>query len=270
MRALSSTLRVHLGQNKASNPQLETKTMKELTIKYTILKSLDLSNAMESCSKVASKERAISKLDSNVWENTVCTIMESIDYTAYSCDTSKDGIAAIREILFTQMEKAIYAVTTIPETGQDRDGKTIELLNQKTSKIKWSSWEKTRRIFAYLGDIAKILAHDKGDLLYPEQYKVAARCDILQQLGKTGTALEHVTRLAKQMDSYLPVLEETEKADAQLIISGLKVAGVDPIIEAATLMARLDSIVSGASKEQKESIKELLYSFGTKHYPVAA
>ena len=244
--------------------------MSDLTIKYTVLKTLDLSNAMESCSKVASKERSIQRLDGGVWENTVCTIMEGIDYTSYSCDTSKDGITAIREVLFTQMEKAIYECCTILETGLDRDGKTIELLNQKTGKIKWSSWEKTRRIFSYLGDIAKILAHDKADLLYPEQYKVAARCDILQQLGKSGTALENITRLAKQMDQYLPVLEETEKSDAQLIISALKVIGVDPVIEASTIMVRLDSIVSGASAEQKESIKELLYSFGSKHYPVTA
>lgn len=242
---------------------------KELTIKYSVVKSLDIANAMNCASKAAGKERSAEKLNGGVWEQSVCYIMENIDYSKYEVDSSKEGIAAIREYLFELMESKIYAEVTIPETGLDRDGKVITLLNAKTNKIKWSSWDNSRRIFAYLGDIAKVLGSDKGDVLYPEQYKVAARCDILQQCGKTGTPLEHITRLAKQMDGYLPILEETDKTDANAVLSALRIDGLDSVIEAASLMARLDSIVSKASAEQKDAIKELIYNFGTKHYPVA-
>lgn len=238
------------------------------TINYTILKNVDISFAMDSCGKVAKAERSNEKLDGKVWENTVTSIMERLKENQYEAgDTSKDGIAAIRKVLFEEMEKVIYdAKVVIPETGLDRTGKTIVLLNEKTGKTKWSSWDKSRRIFSYLGDISKVLAFGKKDLLYPETNKVAARCDILNACKAEVAPIEHVKRLSEQMNNYLPALEDADKIEGMNICKGLIVPKINPEIEATAILSDLERVLSGADAAQKEAIRLAIVAVASRHF----
>jgi hypothetical protein len=194
--------------------------------------------------------------------------MEAVDHSQYRLGDSKENVASIREYLFSLMELKVMEVMEVPLEGTGRDGKVISLRNKK-GEIRWSSWEKTRRIFGYLGDIARVLACDKADLLYPEQFKVAARCDILKECKGESSALENIKRLTGQIEGFIPKLEKGQQGEAALAIGSLTIPEVDSVTDAAIVLAKLDSIISGASLEEKETIKGLLFDLGCRHYPVA-
>ena len=164
-------------------------------IQYIKLVSVDMQAACKASATSTSASNKVKGADGQVWANTVAHIMESVDFKGVSRDTSKDGIKKLYEILSKAMASHLLSILVIPETGKDREGKDFKVVNEKTKEPKWSSWDQTRRIFAYLGDIAKVISHGHSEVLYPESMKVAARCDVLSLCKSPETLHGAIERL---------------------------------------------------------------------------
>lgn len=234
-------------------------------MKYEVVKEINITDAMKASGKSASAERSLAKQNGSVWAQTVCTVLDKLDMAVITKDTSKDGIDVITKQVKKILEKAITVSTVIPETGKNRQGKDIQLTN-KDGSVKWMSWDQTFRIFAYAGDIAKVLAHDLQDELQPEELKVAARCDILKKCKVEKSALEHIQRLSGDMKQYLEVVEGTDATEAQAELDTLAVKRADKLHTALGTLRQLDIAVAGLDSTQKDAVKDALMSLIQKNF----
>jgi hypothetical protein len=182
-----------------------------------------------------------------------------------SSDTSKDGIQKYGEALKGAMAAYILANTTIPETGKNREGKDFQVCG-KDGVPKWSSWAATRRIWSYLGDIAKVLAHGLSKELYPEEGKVCPRCDILKQCKGNEEPFEAIERHHKGIAEALPkVIDPSEQLKAQSLLSSFVVPGVTSLDTAQAIVVQLDALLSTMSAEGKALVRANLSRI-TKHF----
>jgi len=236
---------------------------KEVT--YSVIKSLDIQSAVNASDKSTTAERTMKRNDSTVWDQTVSCVMEAIDLQGYTPDNSKEGITALLQVCKGIMSKSLMEVLTIPEVGKDRNGKDL-LLTNKDGTVKWSSWSSTRRIFAYLGDIAKIIAHDKQDVMYPEKFKVGARCDVLKLCVAPKVAIEQVRRLVGDLEGFLDVVPKGADAmEAMDLTQALQVSEVEPLHESLAIINRLGRSLAGISDEDKPTVMSALKSCISTH-----
>lgn len=240
--------------------------MSNQTITYATIKSIDIMNAMDCSARSTSASLTVAKNDSNAWYQTVAQSMEL--YVPMELDGDKEAaVKQVREKLAENMASVIYGlINPMPETGKDRDGKTIMLLNSKTNTIKWSSWEKTRRIWAYLGDIAKVIVAGLAEDLYPESMKVAARCDILAACKGSSTPIENVRRLVNQVTPYIAELKGADSLECNQLLGSIVVPDVPESMAAATLIANLDRLITASSGTERADIQSLLFSMATRHF----
>lgn len=241
---------------------------KETGIKYNTVTALDITVAMKASATSTNGARKVNRADATVWNQTVAQSMELFSLKLDDCvGNSDENLKLVREHLMENMEKCIHeAYPSFPETGKDRDGKTITLLNDKTNKIKWSSWEESRRIWAYLGDIAKVITHGKADELYPETNKVAARCDILAACKGTASDIDNIKRLINQLAPYLAKVTGADSIEAQGLVDGLVVSGCSADIESAGHIRNLDRIISASTGVDRKVIQNDLLTMCTKHF----
>jgi hypothetical protein len=144
---------------------------------------------------------------------------------------------------------------TIPEKGKDREGKSFDVCG-KDGMPKWSSWDNTRRIWAYLGDIAKIIAHGHEGTLYPEELKVGARCDLLAMCKEEESPVKGIERLCKELQPRLDKMSNpADVLIARLNVNALSVNTLDPKDEASDLIDKLYSILSNVDDDDKAAIR---------------
>lgn len=236
------------------------------TMKYDVIKQISITDAMAASSKSATQERTLAKANGSVWAQTVCVALDSINMEKVVLDTSKDGIKVITDILKANMQTCIFANRTIPEQGKNRQGKSIDLTNDKTNTVKWMSWDETFRIFDYLGSVAKCIAHGLKDELRPETLKVASRCDILKKCKSNIEPLEHVKRLVGDCQKYLDELENGDATEGQAQVDTLTVKKGNNIHAALGAVRKMDQLVGGMSEQDKTALKEGLMSFITKNF----
>lgn len=225
-------------------------------ITYNVIKSADISLAMDASSASISAGLKVSKNDATVWNHTVATIFSIVDLEGVSRDTSKDGVKKVGDVLKSAMAKHILNSITLPEKGKDRQGKTFDVCDKKGIP-KWSSWDKTRRIWAYLGDIAKIINFSQEGVLYPEKGKVAARCDVLKLCKAEEPLKKSISRLAGELQDRLDKVDTRDEIlHAHHEVQNLMVNNLGPVEEAEGLISRLDSILSAVEGEERDSIRD--------------
>lgn len=235
-------------------------------IKYASIASIDIEAAMKSSQRSTSAERTKTKNDSTVWNQVVSVVMENADLNALVRGTTKDDIKKIRETIAPTLEQAVCDAITIPEKGKDRNGKEITLKKDDGS-IKWSSWEQTRRMWAYLGDIAKVLAFSQESLLYPEQYKVAARCDILKECKESKPTIELVRQFTKNLQAQLDCVSGDKEIDeAHNLVQSLAVNDLDIVKELRSCISRMDALLGVAEAQDKQSVQQDLLQVAVKHF----
>jgi hypothetical protein len=233
-------------------------------IKYTTVPQIDIKRAMASSSSALKAKGTLQRSEGTVWNQTVCIIMESVAITDSMRELEK--LDETRAVLFDLMSEHIKSAMPIPEEGKDREGKTIALFN-KYGDIKWSSWDETRRIFAYLGDIAKVITYGQESLLYPEERKVAARCDILKLCQVELTNAENIRRCAKDLQSYLDnTKSEPEILEAHQLTTALSVNNLEPLTEMLSLVNRLDALLSVVEDTDREQLRVHLLRCATKYF----
>lgn len=233
-------------------------------ISYIVVKSLDIQAAMKASEKSEQLSSQVKGQEGLVWAQTVHIIMNNLPATV-SSDTSKEGIQKFGEELKKSMAAYILANTTIPESGKNRDGKDFEVCG-KDGVPKWSSWAATRRIWSYLGDIAKILSHGLSKELYPEEGKVCPRCDILKQCKGSEEPFEAVERHHKGITEALPkITDPSEQLKAQSLLSSFVVPGVTSLDTAQAIVVQLDALLSTMSADDKALVRANLSRI-TKHF----
>lgn len=236
---------------------------KSSSITYIRVASKDIASAMSASEKSTNNSLAADRQDSIVWGQVVYTIME------HGCilpaDASKESIQSLGEQLKGIIAKEILANTVIPEKGKNRDGQEFEICDSK-GVPKWSSWSQTRRIWAYLGDIAKVLANGLSSELYPESGKVCPRCDILKRCKGFESPIEAITRLTKSTTEALgKITEATDVLQANTLINALIVPGTDPVDACNSHITRLDALLTTMDKDQRDAVRAILTRL-TKHF----
>jgi hypothetical protein len=231
--------------------------MEPKTISYISIASVDMLAATNASAKSTKAAGTVKNADGLVWAQTVSCCMESIFVSSdIARDGSKESQEKIFQVLKTGMSKHLLSVMVIPEKGKDRDGKEIEVVNAKTGEPKWASWDQTRRIFAYLSDIAKVINYGKQAELYPESLKVAARCDILSLCKVPETLMNGIERLSGELQEHFDKV--TERADvlkARNLCNALTVNNLEPIDEASDLIDKLDAILDSVDESERDVIR---------------
>jgi hypothetical protein len=232
-------------------------------ISYIVVKSLDIAAAMKASEKSEQLSSQVKGQEGLVWAQTVHIIMNNLP--TISSDTTKEGIQKFGEALKGAMASYILANTTIPDTGKNRDGKDFQVCG-KDGVPKWASWAATRRIWSYLGDIAKVLAHGLSAELYPEEGKVCPRCDILKQCKGSEEPFEAIERHHKGIsEALLKLVDPSEQLKAQGLINSFVVPGVSPLDTAQGIVVHLDALLSMMSSEDKALVRANLSRI-TKHF----
>ena len=232
------------------------------SISYSKVTNVDIKSAMASSQKSLDASRKLRKADSDVWNQTVCVVMNNMQFTP----EHRENLETTRDHLYAFMGNYLETTCDIPKEGKDRDGKTIEL-RKKDGSIKWSSWEETRRIFAYLGDIAKIIVFSQEDKLYPETNKVGSRIDVLNLCKTPKTPLENIKRVAVDAQVYATkITTPKDSMEAYEALQAIKVEGLDIEVEMNAVINRLDALLSCAEPEQKDRVKSVLLKVATKYF----
>lgn len=239
-------------------------------IVYGIVKGEDILTAMKASENADKLRKDAQGQDGLVWNQTVHIIMQRIGPSlAIKQDTSKEGIQGNGDILKDIMSKYILEHTTIPEKGRNRAGEEFEVCDAD-GLPKWSSWAQTRRIWAYLGDIAKVLAYGQGKALYPELGKVCPRIDILNQCKTPESPINGVERLTKQLAEKLKTITApVDRMKSHDLVHTLTVPGTDPVDEAGKLVNRLDALLVTMDNAQRDDVRMMLKRI-TKHFQAAS
>jgi hypothetical protein len=237
------------------------------TIEYSTVKGDDIVSAMSSAGKSSVAERSMGKQDSVVWDQTVVAVMERIDLDEVSRDTSKEGIKVNGLIVKKLLSDHILSSgIEIPENGKNRQGQDFRVCG-KDGVPQWSTWDQTRRIWDYAGTIAKVLAFSKESVLYPSQYKVGARCDVM---ALCKVAEEHMDAIKRQctglQNSLDSVANASEAKTATDLIGSLMVANMDTETELKGLIAALNAKLSTASPAIIAKLTPDMVSLATKYF----
>ena len=236
---------------------------KSSSITYIRVASEDIASAMKASEKSTDYSNKVDSSDSQVWGQTVHIIMARIGSIPH--DNSKEAIQSLGEQLKSIMSTVILGSTVIPEKGKNRDGQEFDVCDSK-GVPKWSSWAQTRRIWAYLGDIAKILANGLASELYPETGKVCPRCDILKKCKGSESPIEAITRLTKSTTEALgKITEATDVLQANTLVNALVVPGTDPVDACNSHITRLDALLTSMDKDQRDAVRAILTRL-TKHF----
>ena len=226
-------------------------------IEYTVVKTEDITSAMKASSGAVDHERKGTKQNDIVWNQTTCIIMERIDYEDVSRDTSKEGIAKIGKHLKGIMANHILAETTIPLRGKNRKNEDFDVMEDGIPK--WGSWSETRRIWDYLGSIAKVIAFEKEETLYPESMKVGGRCAVLKECKVKEDPIKAVDRLSGQLQDNLDVMKDSKDVlHAHNAVNNLMVNNLEPVVEANTLIHKLDTLMDQMSTAELDTTRTAL------------
>lgn len=244
--------------------------MADNEIKYTTIRELDINAAMKASAGATTAQAKMDKANGTVWEQTVAPLMEAIEEesTAFTLDTTKEGIQDIGTQLKEIYERYMCNKGVVfPETGKNRKGETFVLKNAKTGKTSFSQWAETRRIWAYIGDVAKIIAFGHQALLYPEKYKVGARVSMLKMCKVETSAMENIQRLTKDLQGFLEVVDGADALNAQTAVDGLSVKNVPALEEASGLLRKLDALCSTITEQStKDQLSTMLLNVAQKHF----
>lgn len=236
---------------------------KSSSIAYIRVANEDITSAMTASEKSTNNSLAAERQDSVVWGQTVHIVMARIG--SIPVDNSKEAIQSLGEQLKSVMATVILNNTVIPERGKNRDGQEFDVCDSK-GVPKWSSWSQTRRIWAYLGDIAKVLANGLASELYPEHGKVCPRCEILKKCKGSESPIEAITRLTKSTTEALgKITEATDVLQANTLINALVVPGTDPVDACNSHITRLDALLTTMDKDQRDAVRAILTRL-TKHF----
>ena len=237
------------------------------TIEYSTVKTDDIASAITASGKSATAERTMGKQDSIVWDQTVVAVMERIDLTEVSRDTTKEGTKVNGLIVKKLLSDHILSSgLSIPERGKNRQGQEFQICG-KDGIPQWSSWDQTRRIWDYAGTIAKVLAFSKENILYPQAMKVGARCDVM---ALCKVAEEHMDAIKRQctglQNSLDSVANASEAKTATDLIGSLMVANIDTETELKGLIAALNAKLSTANPAIIAKLAPDMVSLATKHF----
>lgn len=229
------------------------------SIEYAVIKSEDIVSAMKASAGATTAQGKMDKSNTVVWNQTVCIIMERVDLERVSRDTSKDNIQKIGKNLKAIMSNHIMAeLDEIPLRGKNRKGESFDIQDEKGIP-KWMSWDQTRRIFAYLGDIAKVIAFEKESLLYPEEMKVGARIGVLKECKVEEEPIKAIDRLSSQLQDNLDVMKDTKEVlHAFNAVNNLAVNNLMPVVEASALITKLDAIMGMMEKSELDTTRDAL------------
>jgi len=230
-----------------------------MTMTYGIIKSEDIMSAMKASSSVMTHEKKASNDKGLVWNQTVSIIMERVSIDPETVEPTKESIKAVGQVLKDTMSAHIQASVTIPEYGTSVKGETGWKIRNKSGEPQWFSWNQTKVIWGYLGDIAKVICYGLSGTLYPEKYKVAARCEILKACKIPETPLKAVERLTTALQGNLDKVETpTDVAFAANAVNNLMVNNYEPVNEARALLVKLDNVLHGCDRKEKDSLRPLL------------
>jgi hypothetical protein len=226
----------------------------ETEVTYDVYKVADISIAMSTSAKSDKLEDNVKKNAGLVWGHTVCTVMERIDTSAFQRDTSKEGIAAIGDFIKAVVSSHILATQTIPEKGKNRQGKEFNV-SEKDGTIKWGSWDQTRRIWAYIGDISKIIAYGLESELYPTALTVGSRGTLLAKCKTPEGHMAAIERLSGQLQDNLDMVADSKEVHtAHLRVAGLCINNLDPVDEMRELISRLDALLGVVSQPERQAV----------------
>lgn len=236
---------------------------KSTGITYIKVAGEDIQGAMKASEKSTDLSNKVEGQDSAVWGQTVHILMTR--NTLVSTDNTAEGIKVMGENLKAIMSKVIFDTVVIPETGKNRDGQDFKVTDDK-GVPKWASWAATRRIWAYIGDIAKVLCNGLSSELYPETGKVCPRCDILKQCKGTESPIEAITRHCKATTEALgKVSGPVDILQANTLINALVVPGTDPVDYCNDMISKMDAALSVMDSDQRDAVRAILTRL-TKHF----
>ena len=243
---------------------MSKKTKDDIT--YSIIKAEDVLAAMKASDKSTTAGRTVKKNDSIVWDQTVSIIMERVDLLDIEMDTSKESIKKNGTVLKGILENHIHAkLDTLPLQGKNRSGATFDII--KDGKVQWSSWAETRRMWDYAGTIAKILSFGLSSELYPEQFKVGARCDLLKKCTTTEDPIETVRRSCEVTQNALDKMTvAADVLEAHKLTTALSVNNLDITVEMRDLIAQLGSLLDVADDTEKADVQADLLKMATAHF----
>jgi len=235
-------------------------------ITYSIIKGEDVVAAMKASDKSTTAGRTVKKNDSIVWDQTVSILMERVDLTQIEMDTSKESIKKNGTYLKGVLANHIHAeLDTLPLTGKNRQGASFDIV--KDGKVQWSSWAETRRMWDYAGTIAKILSFGLSSSLYPEQFKVGARCDLLKRCTTEEVPIEAVRRHCEGLQTAADKMtEQADILEAHKLTTAICVNNLDITVEMRDLIAQLGSLLDIADDTEKADVQADLLKMATKHF----
>lgn len=224
-------------------------------IKYAVIKEVSLETAMKASDKSTELGRSLAKQDSTVWNQTVGLVMQLMDFQGLELTATKDSVKDLSAKMKEHLAKYTMEQVVLPEEDYNDKGQVVKVCG-KDGLPQWRTWAKTRRIWAYTSDIAKIVCCGQTELLYPEPLKVGARCDVLKECKMAQDALENIKRLAKDLDSWAEVVEGADADLAYDAVNEITVNNVEPQKEALCLVGKLHTAVKGIEdKDQKDAIR---------------
>lgn len=239
--------------------------MNVVEINYSTVVKKDISLAMKASSLATTAERKSAKNSAVVWEQTVCQVMDNINLAEVSRDTEK-GPKLNGKLIKDALASHILANAVIPETGKNRQGQSFTICN-KQGVPQWSTWDETRRIWDYAGTIGKILAFGLEEKLYPEDGKVAARCDIMALCKAPEGHMEAIRRQTAGLQLSLDKVQNASEAhEAMTEISALVVNQLELEAEVRNLIALISAKLSVADVAQKTTVKADLIAMASKHF----
>jgi hypothetical protein len=152
------------------------------------------------------------------------------------------------------MGNHIIATQTIPAKGKNRQNKDFDVMD-KDGVPKWSSWADTRRIWAYIGDIAKIMAFGLDGDLYPETLKVGGRGTLLAACKVSEGHMAAIERLSTALQDNLDlVANPVEVQTAHLKVSALTVNDLSPVDEMRSLISKLDALLGVVDPSERQAV----------------
>ena len=237
-------------------------------ITYQNIKGQDISVAMASSVQTTNASEKAKNQGAIVWNHTVALIMDEVDFSAVVPNTGKDEIEALRVELADFMGDHITSMLgTLPESGKGRNGKDDIKLAKTDGTIKWSSWNQTKVIFGYLGDIARIVMFEKTDVLYPEQNKIGARNKVLQLCKVQASAMDNIKRLHGELQDNLDqVAEPVEILESHRLVSSLMVNNLDITVEMNSLLDQFDALLAVADSSEKVAVQAKLLAIANKRF----
>jgi hypothetical protein len=236
---------------------------KNIEITYAVIDTtlVNTSSLLTVAEKAGKTGQKLQKEEGALWN---ATVILSAPVLSQQFADKAAAYAALEE----NMSKLILPSIVIPEFITNGKGEQVPA-SKKDGSVKWSTWAKTKRIWAYLSDIAKVMSCGLAAELYPEAGKVAARCDILAACSGTETPIEGVRRYAKGLQGSLSLLEDPKEAlEAHLLVGALNVPTISPLEEALASVRKLNVFLTSCNAKEKATILSAMEKLA-EHFPNA-